>query len=185
MVAIGPLRTDIPPNQCLVPNTRAICSWAARSKISFAEWHAYLDGWVIYGENILVEWSRQNRIVEAPKPEIEEHRTPSKRARNETPPVGSVARRTRSKIEHDVGSSKRDKSKSPVIELHDSPVRDTSLSLTTPTVEAVGPPLVPTTKVVPFLSLDFQARTYRRKTIARRPKVVRPDVESSSGEVNS
>nr|POE99800.1 hypothetical protein CFP56_18267 [Quercus suber] len=164
-VAIGPLRTDIPYNRCLVPNTRAV------------------DGWVIYGENVPVEWSRQNRIVEAPEPEIEERRAPSKRARNGTPPDGSVAMRTRSKVEHDVGSSKGDKSKSPVIELHDSPVRDTSLSLITPTVETVGPPLVPTTEVVPFSSPDFKARTYRKKTTACRAKAVRSDVESSSGEL--
>ena len=69
--------------------------------------------------------------------------------------VGSVARRTRSKIEHDVGSSKGDTSKSLVIELHDSPVKDTSLSLTTSAVEAAEPPLVLTIEVVPFLSLDF------------------------------
>ena len=117
--------------------------------------------------------------MEAPEPEIEEHRTPSKRARNETPPAGSVSKRTRSKIEHDVGSSKKNKSKSLVIVLHDSPVRDTSLALTTPMVEAVGPPLVPTTEIVPFLSLDFEARVYRRKTTAHRVKAIRPDVESS------
>ena len=81
----------------------------------------------------------------------------------------------RSKIEHDVGSSKKDISKSSVIELHDSPVKDTSLSLTTSVIEAVKSPLVPTTK----------ARTYRRKTITRKAKTVRLDVESSSGKVNS
>jgi len=69
--------------------------------------------------------------------------------------------------------------------LHDSPIRDTSLSLTTPTVKAVGPPVVPTTEVVPFLSPDFEARTYKRKTTAHRAKTVSPDVENSSGEVNS
>ena len=123
--------------------------------------------------------------MEAPEPEIEKRRTPSKRAQNETPLAGSVARRTRSKLKHDVGSSKRDKSKSPMIELHDSPVKDTSLSLTTLTVEVVGPLLVPTTEVIPFLSLDFEARTYRRKTTTRRAKAIRPDVESSSEKVNS
>ena len=44
--------------------------------------------------------------MEAPKPEIEEHMTPSKRARNETPLAEGVSRRTRSKKEYDVGSSK-------------------------------------------------------------------------------
>ena len=58
MVAIGPPRTDIPPNRCLVLNTQAVCSWAARQKISFTEWHANLDGWVFYGENVPEEWSR-------------------------------------------------------------------------------------------------------------------------------
>ena len=184
-MAIGPSRIDIPPNRCLVLNTQAVCSWAARQKISFSKWHADLDGWFVYGDNVPVEWSRQNRIVEAPEPEIKERRIPSKRARNETPSVGSVARRTRSKIEHDVGSSKRDTSKSLVIELHDSPVRDTSLCVTTLAVKVIKPPLVLTTKVVPFLSPNFEARTYRRKTIARRAKTIRPDIESSSREVNS
>ena len=123
--------------------------------------------------------------MEAPEPETEERRTPSKKALYGTPPAGSVAKRTRSKVEHDVGSNKRDKSKSPVIELHDSPVRDTSLSLTTPVAETTGPPLVPTTDVVLFSSPDFDSRTYRRKTTARRAKTVSPDVESSFEEVNS
>ena len=117
--------------------------------------------------------------MEALEPEIEERRTPSKRAHHGTPLAGSVSKRTRSKVEHDVGRSKRDKSKSPVIELHDSPVRDTSLSFTTLAVGIVGPPLVSTTEVVPFSSLDFEARTYRKKTIACRTKTVSPDVESS------
>ena len=123
--------------------------------------------------------------MEAPEPEIEEHRTPSKRAHHGTPPAGSVAKRTRSKVEHDVGSSKRDKFEYLVIELHDSPVRDTSLSLTTPAVGTVGPPLVSTTEVVPFSSPDFKVRTHRKKTTARRAKTISPNVESSSGEVSS
>ena len=182
-MTIGPPRNDISLNQCLVPNTQAVCSWIAKQKISFAEWHFDLDGWVVYGEDVPEEWSKQNKIVEAPKPEIEEHKTPSKRARNETPPSGSVSRSTRSKKEHDVGSSKKDKSKSPMIVLNDSLVKDTSLALTTPAVEAVRPPLVPTTEIVPFLSPDFDARTYRRKTTAHKAKAVRFDIESSSGVV--
>ena len=51
-VAIGPPRVDMPPNRCLISNTRAVCSWAARQKISFIEWHADLDGWVVYGDNV-------------------------------------------------------------------------------------------------------------------------------------
>ena len=184
-MVIGPQRIDIPPNQCLVPNTRAICSWAIRQKISFTKWHADLDSWVIYGEDVPVEWSKQNRVVGAPEPETEEHRTPSKRDHHGTPPAGSVAKRTRSKVEHDVGSSKRDKFESLVIKLHDSPVRDTSLSLTTPTVGTMGPPLVSTTEVVPFSSPDFKVRTHRKKTTARRAKTVSPNVESSSREVSS
>ena len=183
-VVIGPPKTDIPPNRCLVPNTRAICSWASRQRISFAEWHANLDSWVIYGEDVPIEWRKQNRVVEAPEPKIEERKIPSKRTHNGTPPTGSVARRTRSKVEHDVGSIKKDKFESPVIELHDSPVRDTSFSLTTPAVENASPPLVLTTGIVPFLSPYFEARTYRRKTTAHKMKIVIPD-ECSSGEVNS
>ena len=45
-------------NQCLVLNTQAVCSWAARQKISFAEWHSDLDGWVVYGEDVPEEWSK-------------------------------------------------------------------------------------------------------------------------------
>ena len=123
--------------------------------------------------------------MEALEPEIEEHRTQSKRVHHGTPPAGSVAKRTRSKVEHDVGSSKRDKFESLVIKLRDSPVRDTSLSLTTPTVGTMGPPLVSTIEVVPFSSPDFEARTHRKKTTARRAKMVSPNVESSSREVSS
>ena len=71
-----------------------------------------------------------------------------------------------------------------MIELYNSPVRDTSLSLTPPLVEAVKPPLVLTTEAVSSLSLDFEGRTYRRKTTAHRAKFARLDIESSSGEVN-
>ena len=123
--------------------------------------------------------------MEAPELETEERMIPSKRARNGTPPTGSVAKRTRSKVEHDVGSIKKDKSESLMIELHDSPIRDTSLSLTIPTVENVRPLLVLTTGVVPFLSPDFEARTYRRKTTAHKMKTIRPDDKCSSGEVTS
>lgn len=151
-VIIGPPRNDIPPNRCLVSNTLAVCSWVARQKISFIEWHADLDGWVVYGKVVPEEWSKQNKIVEAPEPKIEEHKTPSKRARNETPLAGNVSRRTRFKKEHDVGSSKKDKSKSSMIVVHDSPGRDTSLALLIPVVEAVVPPLMATTEIVPFLS---------------------------------
>ena len=120
----------------------------------------------------------------APELETEECRTPSKRARNGAPPDGSVSRRTRSRVEHNVGSNKKDKSKSPVIELYDSPISDTSLSLTPLLIEAVKPPLVPTTEGVSSMSPDFEGRTYRRKTTAYRAKVARLDIKSSSGKVN-
>ena len=118
--------------------------------------------------------------------ETKERRTPSKRARSGAPPARSVSRRTRSRVDHDVGSSNKNKSKSSVIELYDSPVRDTSLSLTPPLVEAVAvePPLVLTIEVVSSLSLDFEGGTYRRKTTTHRAKFARLDIESSSGEVN-
>ena len=106
--------------------------------------------------------------MEAPETETEERRTLSKRALYGTPLAGSVAKRTRSKVKHDVGSNTRDKSKSPVIELHNSPIRDTSLSLTTLVVGTVGPLLVPTTEVTPFSSPYFEARTHRKKTTACR-----------------
>ena len=123
--------------------------------------------------------------MEAPEPKTEERNIPSKRAHHGTPPARSVARRTRSKVEHNVGSIKKDKSESLVIELHNSPIRDTSLPLTIPAVENVRPSLVLTTGVVPFLSLDFEARTYRRKTTTHRTKTFIPYDECSSGEVNS
>ena len=184
-VVIGHPKTEIPPNRCLDVNTWAVCSWVARQRISFVEWHADLNGWVVYGEDVPIEWSKQNRAVEAPEPKTKDRRIPSKRACNGTPSAGSVARRTRSKVEHDVGGIKKDKSKSLLIEMHDSPVRDTSLSLPIPAVENVRLPLVLTTGVVPFLSPDFEARTYRRKTTAHRTKTVIPDDECSSGKVNS
>ena len=183
-VAIGPLRVDMPHNRCLVLNTCAVYSWATKQKISFAEWHVDLDGWVVYGDNVPEEWRSQNKIVATLELETKERRTPSKRARSGAPPARSVSRRTRSRVDHDVGSSNKNKSKSSVIELYDSPVRDTSLSLTPPLVEAVEPSLVLTIEVVSSLSLDFEGRTYRRKTTTHRAKFARLDIESSSGEVN-
>ena len=123
--------------------------------------------------------------MEAPEPEIKENKTPSKRARNETTLAGSVSRRTRSKREHGVGSSKKYKSKSSVIVLHDSPVRNTSLALTTPTVGTVRPSSVSTAGVVPSLSPDFETKKYKRKTIAHKMKTVGPDVGSSFDKVNT
>lgn len=79
-VVIGPPRSDVPPNRRLIPNTPAISAWAARLKISFVGWHANLDGWVIHGENVPEEWRKRNKIVEVPKPETDENKTPSKRA---------------------------------------------------------------------------------------------------------
>ena len=123
--------------------------------------------------------------MEAPKLEIEEHKTPSKRAQNETPPAGSVSRRTRSKREYGVGNNKKDKSKSSVIVLNDFPIKDTSLALTTPAIEAVRPSSVSTVEIVPFLSPNFEAKTYRRKTTTHKVKTIGPDVGSSSSEVNT
>ena len=76
-MVIGPRRTDIPPNRCLVPNARAVGSWVARQIICFAEWHTGLDGWVVYGEDIPIEWSKQNRVVEALKPKTKERKQKS------------------------------------------------------------------------------------------------------------
>lgn len=45
-----------------------VSAWAARQKISFAEWLADLDGWVIHGEEVPEEWSKKNKIVEALEP---------------------------------------------------------------------------------------------------------------------
>ena len=72
-----------------------------------------------------------------------------------------------------------------MIVLHDSPVRDTSLAITTPVVKAVRPSSVSTAGVVPSVSPDFEVKKYRRKSTAHKMKTVGPDVGSSSGEVNT
>ena len=71
-----------------------------------------------------------------------------------------------------------------MIVLHDYLVRDTSVALKTSAVEVVRPSSVSTARVVSSLSLDFEGRTYRRKTTTHRAKFARLDIESSSGEVN-
>nr|POE53773.1 hypothetical protein CFP56_76938 [Quercus suber] len=145
-----------------------------------------MEYWRERGENVLVpkEWSKRNKIMEVPEPEPDENKTPSKRARDETPLAGSISRRTRSKREPSADGSKKGRSKSPVTVLTDSLVKGTSPAPIAPAVEVVGPSSVISIGGAIFpMSLDAKAKKYRRKTTAHKTKAVESDIGSSSNEL--
>nr|POE96571.1 hypothetical protein CFP56_44573 [Quercus suber] len=69
-VVISPPLRELSLNAQLIPNTKAASAWAARQNLSFAEWRADLNGWVVHGGDILVEWSEKNIITKAPKSDL-------------------------------------------------------------------------------------------------------------------
>lgn len=123
--------------------------------------------------------------MEVPESEPDENKTPSKRARDETPLAGSISRRTRSKRELSADSSKKGRSKSPVTVLTDSLVKGISPAPIAPAIEVVGPSSVISIGGTIFpMSLDAKVKKYRRKTTAHKTKAVESDIGSSSNEVN-
>nr|POE96574.1 hypothetical protein CFP56_44576 [Quercus suber] len=66
-VVISPPLREISLNAQLIPNTKAASAWAARQNLGFVEWRADLNGWVVHGGDVPVEWSEKNIIAKAPK----------------------------------------------------------------------------------------------------------------------
>ena len=66
-VVIGPPLRGLSSNAQLIPNTKAASAWAVRQNLGFAEWKADLNGWVVNGGDVPVEWSEKNVIVKAPE----------------------------------------------------------------------------------------------------------------------
>ena len=64
-VVIGPPLKELSSNAQLIPNTRTISAWAARQNLGFAEWRADLNGWVVHGGDVPMEWSEKNIIAKA------------------------------------------------------------------------------------------------------------------------
>ena len=64
-VVIGPPLRELSSNTRLIPNTRAASAWATRQNLGFAEWRADLNGWVVHGGDVPMEWSEKNIIAKA------------------------------------------------------------------------------------------------------------------------
>ncbi|XP_075665554.1 uncharacterized protein LOC142635246 [Castanea sativa] len=133
-----------------------------RKSLGFTEWCADLNGWVVHGGNVPIEWSGKNTIVGAPKS-------------NPT-----------------TGSTKRSHGKSPPLEDRPKKVRRKKASAKKPKIDSPKPPTavqsdfgaVPVTKSnVPAAAststLSF-LKQYKRKTSVGRIKV--PESSKESGE---
>ena len=66
-VVISPPLRELYFNTWLIPNTRAASAWATRHNLGFAEWRVDLNGWVVHGGNVPIEWSEKNVIAKAPR----------------------------------------------------------------------------------------------------------------------
>ena len=64
---ISPPLSELSSNTRLIPNTRAASTWATRQNLGFAEWWADLNGWVVHGGDVPIEWSEKNVIAKAPE----------------------------------------------------------------------------------------------------------------------
>ena len=66
-VVISPPSRELSANTRLIPNTRTTSAWATRQNLGFAECQADLNGWVVYGGDVPIEWSEKNVIAKAPE----------------------------------------------------------------------------------------------------------------------
>ena len=66
-VVIGPPLNKPSTNARLIPNTKATSTWATKQSLGFVKWRVDLNGWVVDGGNVPIEWSEKNVIVGAPK----------------------------------------------------------------------------------------------------------------------
>ena len=66
-MVISPFLSEPSTNARLISNTRAASVWATRQKLGFAEWRVDLNGWVVHGGDVPIEWSEKNTIVRAPE----------------------------------------------------------------------------------------------------------------------
>ena len=122
--------------------------------MEFAEWRVDLNGWVIHGGNVPIEWSEKNTIVRAPEsnPAI----GAPKRSRGKSPPSEDKPQKVRRKR----ASAKKPKTGNPK----------------PPAVVQSGFGAAPVTKSsVPastFASTLSPLKQYRRKTSASRVQVL-------------
>jgi len=152
-VVIGPPLNEPSTNARLIPNTKAASTWATRQSLGFAEWRVDLNGWVVDGGNVPIEWSEKNIIVGAPKSNLA------------------------------IGSTKGSRGKSCPSKVNPKKVRHKRASIEKPKTGIPKPPAtvqsdssaVPTTKFsVPATasaSTLSPLKQYRRKTSAGRIKV--------------
>jgi len=67
-VVIGPPLRGLSSNAQLIPNTKATLAWAVRQNLGFTKWRADLNGWVVHGGDVPVEWSEKNIVVKPSSP---------------------------------------------------------------------------------------------------------------------
>ena len=94
-MVISPPLSEPSTNAQLISNTRAASIWATRQKLGFAEWRADLNGWVVHGGDVPIEWSEKNTIVRAPESNPATGAT--KRSRGKSPPSEDKTKKVRRK----------------------------------------------------------------------------------------
>ena len=62
-VVISPSLRKPSTNARLIPNARPASTWATRQNLRFVEWRADLNGWVVHGGDVPLEWGEKNVIV--------------------------------------------------------------------------------------------------------------------------
>ena len=59
-VVISPPLRELSSNTRLITNIKAASAWATRQNLGFSEWWADLNGWVVHGDDVPIEWSEKN-----------------------------------------------------------------------------------------------------------------------------
>ena len=158
-MVIGPPLSDPSTNAQLIPNTWAVSAWAIRQNLGYAEWRANLNGWVVHGGNVPIEWPEKNTIVEAPESNLATSATKS--SSDKSPPPGDKPKKVR---------CKRASAKKPKI---------SSLKPLTITQSGSGAALITKSSILVAASASTLSplKQYRRKTSAGRVKLLESSKE--------
>ena len=156
---IGPPLNEPSTNAWLIPNTRVTSAWATRQSLKFVEWRFDLNGWVVLGGDVPIEWCEKNAIVGVPKSNPATGST--KRSRGKSPPLEDKPKKVRRKR----ASVEKPKNGSPK----------------PPTTIQFGSGAAPATKssvpAVAYASTFLPLKQYRRKANAGRIKVPKSSEE--------
>nr|POF22431.1 hypothetical protein CFP56_74740 [Quercus suber] len=129
-----------------------LMKWMGLKNLGFAKWHTDLNGWVVYGGNVPIEWSEKNTIVRAPESNLATNAT--KRSCGKSPPSKDKPKKVRCK-KPSAEKSKTGSSKPPAI----SQFGSVATLVTKSSVPAIA-----------SVSTLFPLKQYRRKTSAGKVK---------------